>query len=114
GVVAVAVAQKDVADFLRVDAGRPGRSSECKSASIATRDPSETKSLYRDSRSRSLHSEFARTACLRWVIHVVAIEAEAPTNEPTVAANAVTVVESIIHHRELYRTSDSRVRRARE
>jgi hypothetical protein len=53
-------------------------------------------SLYKDSRSRNFHSELARMVCVRCVIQVVAIEAAAPTKEPSAAANAVTTVEFIV------------------
>ena len=55
------------------------------------------KSWYNDSRSRSFNSVVARVACARWVIQVVAMEADAPTKEPTAAAIAVTTVASIVH-----------------
>src|SRR5437868_5325992 len=59
-------------------------------ASADSRDASMMKSLYRDSRSRNFHSTFARADCARWLIQVVTMEAEAPTNEPSAAAIAVT------------------------
>src|SRR5713226_7005453 len=74
-----------------------GRSSECDSASTARRDASARNWPYKDSRSRSFHSVFARIACLRWVIQVVTAETKAPTREPSAAAAAVTTVESIAH-----------------
>src|SRR5262249_36579598 len=78
-----------------------GRSSEFTMASPHSRDASMMNSLYNDSRSRNFHSACARIDCLRWLIHVVAIEAEAPTNEPSAAARAVTTVESMIQgHRQ--------------
>src|SRR5262249_44928211 len=56
-------------------------------------------SLYSVSHSRTFHSEFARMACVRWVIQVVAIEAMAPTNEPIAAAIAVQRVTFTGHRR---------------
>src|SRR5947207_7060191 len=63
-------------------------------ASADSRDASMMKSLYKDSRSRIFHSTFARADCARWLIQVVTIEAEAPTNEPSAAAIAVTAALS--------------------
>src|SRR3954466_2170885 len=55
------------------------------------------KASYKACLSRSLHSVFARIRCVRWVNHVVEREAPAPTNEPSVAAIAATIAESIFH-----------------
>src|SRR5437764_14032292 len=63
-------------------------------ASADSRDASMMKSLYKDSRSRNFHSTFARADCARWLIQVVTMEAEAPTNEPSAAAIAVTAALS--------------------
>src|SRR5260370_42217886 len=57
-------------------------------------------SLYKDSRSRSFHSKCSRIVCVRWAIHVVTMEADAPITEPRAAANAVTAVASISHRRQ--------------
>ena len=77
-----------------------GRSREFTIASPNNRDASVMNSLYNDSRSRSFHSALARIDCLRWLIHVVPMEAVAPTNEPSAAARAVTTVESMIQGRQ--------------
>ena len=50
------------------------------------------KDSYKACLSRSLHSVFARIRWVRWVSQVVAREAPAPTNEPSVAAIAATIV----------------------
>ncbi len=63
---------------------------------MVRREASVINSLYKDSRSRSFHSEFARMVCVRCVIQVVAMEAVAPTKEPNAAAIAVTTVDSIV------------------
>src|SRR5208282_5827724 len=75
---------------------RFGRSREWASASTVRREASVMNSLYKDSRSRSFHSELARMICVRCVIQVVAMEAVAPTKEPSAAAIAVTTVEFIV------------------
>ena len=68
-------------------------------------------SLYKDSRSRSFHSEWARMVCVRCVIQVVAMEAAAPTKEPSAAAIAATTVEVMVH--SLSETSASVLRPVR-
>src|SRR5438270_6033152 len=73
-------------------------------ASADSRDASMMKSLYKASRSRIFHSTFARADCARWLIQVVTMEAEAPTNEPSAAAIAVTTVLSTGHFHPLLMT----------
>ena len=70
---------------------------------MVRREASVMNSLYKDSRTRSFHSEWARMVSARRVIQVVAMEAVAPTKEPSAAANAVTIVEFIVHSCSLAR-----------
>src|SRR5262245_37643270 len=73
-----------------------GRSSEFTVASPNSREASMMNSLYNASRSRIRHSTLARFDCRRWLIHVVQMDAEAPTNEPSAAASAVIIVAFIV------------------
>src|SRR5580704_1412948 len=72
-----------------------GRSKELLRASITEFDASLMNPSYSNSRRRSSSTARSRMNWLRWVIHVVKIEAEAPARDPSRAAVVVIIDESI-------------------
>src|ERR1700722_11164587 len=72
-----------------------GRSKELLRASIMEFDASLMNPSYSNSRRRSSSTARSRMNWLRWVIQVVKIEPEAPASDPSRAAAAVIIDESI-------------------